>query len=221
MKFFLDTANVDEIREAASWGMVDGVTTNPTLLAREREKGSFRDILREICSIVHGPVTAEVVSLDAEGMVQEAYDLAQIADNITIKVPITREGLKTVHILSQEGIKTNMTLIFSPSQAILAAKAGANFISPFVGRLDDVSDVGMDVVRDIVTIFDNYGFETEVVVASIRNPLHVIEAALAGAHVATVPFRVFEQLVRHPLTDIGIERFLADWEKVRQAERLK
>lgn len=213
MKFFLDTANVDEIREAAGWGVIDGVTTNPTLLAKE--KGSFREILQEICSIVAGPVTAEVVSLDAEGMVKEAHELVKIGENITIKVPITKEGLKTVNALSQEGVKTNMTLVFSPSQALLAAKAGATFVSPFVGRLDDISHVGMDVVREAVTIFDNYGIEAEVVVASIRNPLHVVDAALAGAHVATVPFRVFEQLLRHPLTNIGIERFLADWERVR------
>lgn len=212
MKIFIDTANVSEIREAVSLGIIDGVTTNPTLLSKE--KGTFREILIEICSLVDGPISAEVVSEQAEGMVEEARELAKIGKNITIKVPMSTEGMKAVTILSQESIWTNMTLVFSPSQAILAAKAGARFISPFVGRVDDMSHFGMDSVRQIVTIYENYGFDTEIIVASIRHPLHVVEAALAGAHIATVPFKVIQQLVKHPLTDIGIKRFQEDWEKV-------
>ncbi|UCE18082.1 MAG: fructose-6-phosphate aldolase [Gemmatimonadota bacterium] len=212
MKIFIDTANVSEIREAVSLGIIDGVTTNPTLLSKE--KGTFREILIEICSLVDGPISAEVVSEQSEGMVEEARELAKIGKNITIKVPMSTEGMKAVTILSQESIWTNMTLVFSPSQAILAAKAGARFISPFVGRVDDMSHFGMDSVRQIVTIYENYGFDTEIIVASIRHPLHVVEAALAGAHIATVPFKVIQQLVKHPLTDIGIKRFQEDWEKV-------
>ena len=212
MKIFIDTANVNEIREAVSMGIVDGVTTNPTLMSKE--KGTFQDILTEICSLVDGPISAEVVSEEADGMVDEARDLAKIGKNITIKVPMSIEGMKAVKALSQEDIWCNMTLVFSPSQAILAAKAGARFISPFVGRIDDISHFGMDSVRQIVTIYENYGFDTEVIVASVRHPIHVVEAGLAGAHIATIPFRVIQQLVKHPLTDIGIKRFKEDWEKV-------
>ena len=212
MKFFIDTANVDEIREAYSLGVIDGVTTNPTLISREGRP--FEEIIREICSIVDGPISAEVVSLDCEGMVPEARKLAGIHKNIVIKIPLIREGLKAVKILSGEGIRTNVTLCFSPSQAILAAKAGASFVSPFVGRLDDISHSGMELVRQMKTIYDNYGFETEIIVASIRHPLHVVEAALAGADIATIPSNVIESLLKHPLTDIGVKRFLEDWEKV-------
>jgi transaldolase len=214
MKIFIDTANVGEIREAASLGVLDGVTTNPTLLSKEQ--GSFRDILKQICEIVDGPVSAEVVASDAEGMVAEARELSAIHSNIVIKVPMSKEGMKAVHRLKQEGIRCNMTLVFSPNQALLAAKAGAAFVSPFVGRLDDISHIGMEIVDQIVEIFSIYDIETQVIVASIRNPLHVIDAALTGADAATIPFKVIEQMVKHPLTTIGIERFLADWQKVRQ-----
>ncbi|HEX9920205.1 MAG: fructose-6-phosphate aldolase [bacterium] len=212
MKFFIDTANVKAIKEMADLGVLDGVTTNPTLVAKEGR--DFLEVLREICEIVDGPISAEVISLEAEGMVREARELAKIHKNIVIKIPMTREGLKATKALSREGIKTNVTLIFSSNQALLAAKAGATYVSPFVGRLDDIGQVGMDVVREIVTIYENYGYSTQVIVASIRHPLHVIEAAMAGAHVATIPPAVIEQLIKHPLTDIGIQRFLADWEKV-------
>jgi len=212
MKFFLDTANLEEIRQAASMGLIDGVTTNPSLIARE--KGDFRDLLRQICAAVPGPISAEVVALDAEGMVREGRELAKIADNITVKVPVTLEGLKAVRAFSSEGIKTNVTLIFSPLQALMAAKAGATFVSPFVGRLDDVGASGMEVVSQIVEIYENYGFTTEVLVASIRHPMHVVEAALMGADVATMPWKVLQQLIQHPLTDIGIQRFLDDWKKL-------
>lgn len=212
MKFFIDTANVAEIKEAVSLGLVDGVTTNPSLVSRENRE--FRQLLNEICSIVDGPVSAEAVSLDSEGMIKEARDLSSIHENIVVKIPMATEGLKAVRRLSQEGIKTNVTLIFSPSQALLAAKAGATYVSPFVGRLDDVSYAGMDLVGEIRTIFDNYGFPTEIIVASIRNPLHVVDAAMMGADVATIPFKVLLQLSQHPLTDIGIKKFLEDWQKV-------
>jgi len=212
MKIFIDTANINEIREANSWGILDGVTTNPTLIAKESGK-KFKDIIEEICNIVDGPISAEAISLEADGMVREATDLAKIHKNIVVKIPITKEGLKAVKILNKKGIKTNMTLIFSPSQALLAAKAGATYVSPFIGRLDDISQVGMDLVREIVTIFDNYDIQTEIIVASIRNPVHVVDAALAGADIATVPYNVLEQLINHPLTTAGIERFLKDWEK--------
>ncbi|MEJ2627690.1 MAG: fructose-6-phosphate aldolase [bacterium] len=217
MKFFIDTANVDEIKEAASLGVLDGVTTNPTLISREVERtgAKFKDILKEICEIVKGPVSGEVVALDHKGMVEEARELAKLDQHMVIKIPMTKDGLKAVKQLSSENIKTNMTLIFSPSQALLAAKAGATYASPFVGRLDDISHVGMELVSSIVTIYDNYGLETEVIVASIRNPLHVVDAALMGAHIATIPFKVIDQLAKHPLTDIGIEKFLADWKKVK------
>jgi len=214
MKFFIDTANVNEINEANKLGILDGVTTNPTLMSRET--GTYPDKLKEITSIVDGPVSAETVSLDAEGMVKEGREFAKIADNINIKVPISKEGLKAIKIFTSEGIKTNTTLIFQPTQALLAAKAGASIVSPFVGRIDDITNYGMDVIRDIVTIFDNYDIETEVLVASIRNPLHVVEAALAGADIVTVPIKVLDQLLKHPLTDIGIDSFLKDWEKVQK-----
>jgi len=209
MKFFIDTANVDQIKKANDMGVLDGVTTNPTLVAREGRE--FRELIKEICGIVSGPVSAEVISLEAEGMVKEARELSRIADNIVIKIPVCLEGLKATKKLSAEGIKVNMTLIFSPSQGLLAAKAGAAYASPFVGRLDDNSHSGMELVEQLVAIYQNYGYDTEIIVASIRNPVHVVQAALMGAHIATIPFKVIEQLVKHPLTDIGIERFLADW----------
>ncbi|MBP7865850.1 MAG: fructose-6-phosphate aldolase [Acidobacteria bacterium] len=212
MKFFIDTANLDEIRSAMSMGLIDGVTTNPSLVARE--KGAFKDIIAEICRTVPGPVSAEVVALDAEGMVREGRELAKIAPNITVKVPITAEGLKAVRTFAGEGIKTNVTLVFSPLQALLAAKAGATFVSPFVGRLDDVGHPGMEVIRQIVEIYANYDYATEVLVASVRHPMHVVDAALMGADVCTIPYKVLLQFVKHPLTDKGIETFLADWKKV-------
>ena len=211
MKFFIDTANIDEIREAKDLGMVDGVTTNPSLVSKEGRE--FKGLIKEICRTVDGPVSAEVVSVEAEGMIREARDLAGIAENIVVKVPLIPEGLKAVKVLSQEGIHANVTLCFSPVQALLAAKAGAAYVSPFVGRLDDISQVGMDLVEQILTIYENYGFETEVIVASIRNPTHVLDAALMGADIATIPFKVIQQLAKHPLTDIGLEKFLADWKK--------
>lgn len=212
MKLFLDTANPQEIREVASWGILDGVTTNPTLCSKENMP--FEKLIKEICSLVSGPVSVECVSIKAEDIVPEARKLNQLAPNIAIKIPVTIEGLKATKILSAEGIKVNMTLVFSPSQALLAAKAGAAFVSPFIGRLDDISHHGMDLVEQIVTIYENYNFETEVIVASVRHPGHVVEAALIGAQIATIPYSVMEKLVKHPLTDIGIERFLQDWKKV-------
>ena len=214
MKFFIDTANVSEIRKAAEMGLIQGVTTNPSLLSREG--GDPVEVLREITKIVDGPVNAEVIALDAEGMVREGLAAAKIADNICVKIPMTLEGLKAIRRLTSEGLQVNTTLIFSPVQALMAAKAGANYVSPFVGRLDDVSTVGMDLIRQILTIYDNYGIDTEVIVASIRHPVHVLESALAGAHIATIPFKVLEQLSRHPLTDAGIEKFLEDWKKLKQ-----
>jgi transaldolase len=211
MKFFIDTANIDEIKKANALGMVDGVTTNPSLVAKEGRE--FKGLLKEICGIVEGPVSAEVVSVEAEGMIKEARDLAELADNIVVKIPLIEEGLKATRALSEEGIKVNVTLCFSPVQALMAAKAGAAFISPFVGRLDDISQEGMELVDQIVTIYDNYGFETEIIVASVRNPTHVLEAALMGADIATIPYKVIAQLIKHPLTDIGLEKFLADWKK--------
>lgn len=212
MKFFIDTANTKEIKEAWDLGVIDGVTTNPTLLSKEKK--SPAKLFREICGIVDGPVNAEVVSLDAAGMVKEGKKLAKIHKNIVVKIPMTTEGLKAVKQLSKLKIRTNVTLIFSPNQALLAAKAGASFVSPFIGRLDDISSYGMDSVAQIMEIYDNYGYDTEVIVASIRNPLHVQDAAVIGAHIATIPFKVIEQLSKHPLTDIGLEKFLKDWEKV-------
>jgi transaldolase len=212
MKIFIDTANLEHIREVNSWGILDGVTTNPTLVAKEGK--DFGDIIREICSVVDGDVSAEAVSMDADGMVQEARELSKMHKNVVVKIPMTSEGLKAVKILSGEGIRTNVTLVFSPNQALLAAKAGATYVSPFVGRLDDINHTGMDLVRDIVAIFDVHGFETQVIAASIRHPLHVTEAALAGAHVATIPYDVLKKMLRHNLTDEGIKRFLKDWETV-------
>jgi transaldolase len=217
MKFFLDTANIDEIRNAAEYGLIDGVTTNPSLVSKEGR--SFKDILLEIARIVDGPISAEVVSTDAAGMLREAYDLAKLHKNIVIKIPMIKEGMKALKQLSKDGIKTNVTLIFSPNQALVAAKLGATYVSPFVGRLDDISHVGMDLIADLVQIFENYKFPTQILVASCRNPLHIREAALLGAHVATMPFTVLEQLLKHPLTDIGLERFLKDWEKIAQANK--
>lgn len=213
MKFFIDTADIKEIKEAAQLGVLDGVTTNPTLLSRV--DGKFEDIIRSICEIVDGPVSAEVVSLHFEGMITEARQVSRIHKNVVVKIPMTYDGIKAAKQLESEGIRTNVTLVFSASQAILAAKANASFVSPFVGRIDDISHFGMDLVHDIVTIYENYGFTTEVIVASIRHPLHVVEAALAGAHIATIPFKVINQLVKHPLTDVGIKRFSDDWEKVK------
>jgi len=213
MKFFIDTANLNEIEEAASLGILDGVTTNPTLISRE--EGNPTDILRQICQIVDGPISAEVVALDWQGMVSEGTDLAKIHNNIVVKIPMTTEGLKAVKTLSSDGIRTNVTLIFTAMQALLAARAGASFISPFVGRLDDISTAGMESVSQIVQIFRNYSIQTEIIVASVRNPLHVLDAALMGADIATIPFKVIEQLSKHPLTDRGIENFLKDWEKVK------
>ena len=212
MEIFIDTAKLDEIKQAAAMGVLDGVTTNPTLLSRQELP--FREALTEICKVVDGPVSAEVVATDAEGMIKEAQDLATIASNITIKIPSTKEGLVAIKALSEKGIMTNATLCFSPSQALLVAKAGASFVSPFVGRLDDISQAGMDLVGQIITIYVNYGLDTKVLVASIRNPMHVVDAALMGADVATVPFKVIEQLMKHPLTDVGLKKFLEDWEKV-------
>lgn len=218
MKIFVDTANLDEIREAAGWGILDGVTTNPTLLAREMERTGrgYREILEEICRIVGGPVSAEVVSTDFEGMVREGLELADIDEQIVVKIPMLPEGLKAVRRLREEGVRVNVTLVFSPSQALLAAKAGATFVSPFVGRIDDRSGDGMEVVARIVQIFENYGFPTEVLAASLRHPMHVVEAALLGADIATMPFSVLKKLFEHPLTDLGIKQFLSDWEKVKQ-----
>ena len=212
MKFFMDTANVDEIREYSDLGILDGVTTNPTLLAKEKDRGDFRDVLREICSIVDGPVNGEVVGETHEEMFEEGMKLARLHENIVVKIPMTREGLKTVHALSKEGIQTNVTLVFTANQGLLAAKAGANFISPFIGRLDDISHFGVEVIRDLVTIFGNYGIETEVLAASLRTPTHVVDCATAGAHIATMPTAVLDKMFKHPLTDKGIEQFLKDWE---------
>ncbi|MFH1458518.1 MAG: fructose-6-phosphate aldolase [Candidatus Omnitrophota bacterium] len=214
MKIFIDSANIKEIKEAADLGIIDGVTTNPTLIAKENRAAD--DLLKEICSLVAGPVSAEVIGLEAEGMIKEARQISKIAENIVIKIPLGKEGLKAVSKLSAEGIKTNATLCFSPSQALLAAKAGADFVSPFIGRLDDISQVGMDLIRDIKMIFGNYSFKTQIIVASVRNPLHVVDAALIGADIATVPFAVIEQLIKHPLTDIGVQRFLEDYKKIPQ-----
>ena len=212
MMIFIDTANVKEIKEAISWGAIDGVTTNPTLVSKENRPAE--DILKEICAIVSGPVSAEAISQDTEGMVKEAKQLHKIADNIVIKIPLVKEGLKAVKILSEEGISTNVTLCFSPSQALLAAKAGAAYVSPFIGRLDDISQEGMILVRQIRQIYANYNIHTKIIVASVRNPLHVVDAAMIGADIATVPFKVIEQLVKHPLTDIGVKRFLEDYKKI-------
>jgi transaldolase len=216
MKFFIDTANLDEIREAKELGMIDGVTTNPTLVAKEgcKNRGDFKKLIYEICEVVQGPVSAEVVSTEVDGMVKEARELAEIHEHVVVKIPMITDGLKATHQLAEAGIKINVTLVFSPLQALLAAKAGATYVSPFVGRLDDISQTGMELVAQILEIYQNYIFETEVLVASIRNPLHVLEAAQMGADVATIPFKVISQLAKHPLTDIGMKQFLDDWKKV-------
>jgi transaldolase len=213
MKFFIDTANVDEIRKTWEVGVIDGVTTNPSLISKENRNPI--DLLKEICSIVEGPVSAEAMSLKSDEMVKEAEELAKIHENIIVKIPMTEDGLRAVKRLSAAGIRTNVTLIFSPAQSLLAAKAGATYVSPFVGRLDDISHAGMEIVKDIQNIYENYLFDTEIIVASIRNPLHVVEAAKMGADIATIPYSVITQLIKHPLTDIGIDRFLKDWEKVK------
>ncbi len=213
MNFFIDTANPGEIRKAYEMGVIDGVTTNPTLISKEKKE--FIPLIKEICQIIQGlPISLEVLSLEAERMVEEARNLAEMGDNIVVKIPMTKEGLKAIKVLVSEGIKTNTTLVFSPTQALLAAKAGTTYVSPFIGRLGDISQTGMDLIGQIVTIFKNYGFGSKVIVASIRNPIHVLEAALIGADVATIPYEVIEQLIQHPLTDIGIEKFLADWNRV-------
>ena len=213
MKFFIDTANPEEIKKAYEMGVIDGVTTNPTLISKEKK--DFESLIEEICKIIKGlPISLEVLSLNSEGMIEEARSLSKMGENIVVKIPMTTEGLKAIKTLVSEGIKTNTTLVFSPTQALLAAKAGTTYVSPFIGRLDDIAQTGMELIAQIVTIFNNYGFGSQVIVSSIRHPIHVLEAALIGADVATIPYKVIEQLVKHPLTDIGIERFLADWKKV-------
>lgn len=213
MKFFIDTANPQEIKKAYEMGIIDGVTTNPTLISKENK--DFKSLIREICEIIKGlPISLEVVSPDANGMIDEARRLVKMGENIVVKIPMTEEGLKAIKVLVSEGIKTNTTLVFSATQALLAAKAGSTYISPFIGRLDDISQRGMDLIEEIITIFNNYDFESQVIVSSIRHPIHVLEAALIGADVATIPYKVLVQLIHHPLTDIGIERFLNDWKKV-------
>lgn len=211
MKIFLDTANLEEIKKGVEWGIVDGVTTNPTLISKEGAE--FKQRVKEICDLVKGPVSAEVVSLDYKGMVKEARELAQLSEYVVIKIPMTPDGIRAVKTLSAEGIKTNVTLVFSPAQAILAAKAGATYVSPFIGRMDDLSNDGMRMLGEIVEIYDNYGFETEIIAASIRHPMHVVEAALMGVDIVTMPFAVLEKLFKHPMTDLGIERFMNDWKK--------
>jgi transaldolase len=214
MKFFIDTANIEEIKEANNMGMVDGVTTNPSLIAREGR--DFEEVIKEICEIIDGPVSAEVISTETEGMINEARRLSSLHKNIVVKIPMTIEGLKAVRTLSQEGISTNVTLVFSPLQALMAAKAGASYVSPFVGRLDDISQEGMLLVEQIVEIYGNYGYDTEIIVASVRNPLHVLDAALMGADIATIPFNVLSRLASHPLTDKGLKAFLDDWNKMKK-----
>ena len=216
MKFFLDTANIEHIREAASLGLIEGVTTNPSLVSKEKKP--FKEIIQEICKIVDGPISAEVTSNDSKGMIEEAMKLSDIHKNIVIKVPITKDGLKSVKELSKEGVKTNVTLVFSATQALLAAKAGASYVSPFIGRLDDISTDGMNLIAEIQQIYRNYYFETEVIVASVRHPIHVLQAALIGADIATVPYDVLMKMISHPLTHIGIDKFMADWKKVENKE---
>ncbi len=213
MKLFIDTANLDEIREVNSWGVLDGVTTNPSLIAKEGR--DFKTVVAEIAELVDGPISAEVVSEDYEGMLKEARELSKIHKNIIIKVPMTKDGLKAVNILAKEEIKTNVTLIFSANQALLAARAGASYVSPFIGRLDDIGNEGIDIVKDVAEIFYIYGMETEIISASIRHPIHVLESAKAGADIATIPYKIFNQMLNHPLTDSGIEQFLKDWESVK------
>ncbi len=217
MKLFIDTANIDEIREAASLGILDGVTTNPSLVSKEGK--DFHQVLREIADIVNGPISAEVTALDTDGMLKEGRVLAAIHPNIVVKIPLTKEGLKACKAMRSEGIKTNVTLCFSPAQAMLAAKVDATFVSPFVGRLDDISHEGMDLIRQIRAIFDNYDYPTQILTASVRHPVHVVEAALAGSDVATVPYKVLMQLYDHPLTDAGVKKFLSDWDKLRQQKK--
>lgn len=214
MKFFLDTANLAEIKEVAGWGILDGVTTNPSLVSKESIP--FEELIRQICAVCSGPVSVECVSTRPEELVEEARRLAALAPNVAVKIPIGLEGLKATRVLAQEGIQVNTTLVFSPSQALLAAKAGSRFVSPFIGRLDDISEEGMELIEQILMIFGNYDLETEVIVASIRHPRHVVDAALLGAHIATIPYSVIAKLVSHPLTDIGVERFLKDWGKVKK-----
>ncbi len=214
MKFFVDTANVEEIKKGIEMGLVDGVTTNPTLLSREKQ--GPEQTIKDILSLVEGPVSLEVISKDSKGMCEEARRLAQLGPNVVVKIPMTEEGIKAVRALSREGIKTNVTLIFQPVQSLIAAKAGADYVSPFIGRLDDISTRGMDIIEDTLTIFSNYGMETEIIVASIRSPLHVLQAATVGADVATIPFNVLRQLMNHPLTDIGLEKFLKDWDTIKK-----
>lgn len=214
MKLFIDTANVDEIKEINQWGVICGVTTNPSLIAKEGRV--FEEVVKEITEIVDGPISAEVISLEKEGMLKEARELAKIHPNIIIKIPMTREGLKAVSVLHKEGIKTNVTLVFSANQALLAAKAGATYVSPFVGRLDDIGNLGMDLIEDIVQIFDLHGIDTEIISASIRHPIHVLESAKAGAHIATIPYKIFLQMLDHPLTNIGIDKFLKDWSSLKE-----
>jgi transaldolase len=219
MKFFIDTADLNEIREAHKLGLVDGVTTNPSLCAKAGIKSDkqFAKLIQEICELVQGPVSAEVTATDAEGMVKQARSLAKIHEWVAVKIPMTPDGLKATRILAEENIRVNVTLIFQPLQALLAAKAGAAYVSPFIGRLDDINHRGMEIVEQIIAIFENYGFDTEIIVASVRHPLHVLEGALAGADIATVPYGVMLQLMKHPLTDIGLQKFLEDWERARKS----
>ncbi len=213
MKLFIDTANIDEIKEINEWGVICGVTTNPSLIAKEGR--DFKEVVKEITDIVDGPISAEVISLEKDGMLKEARELAKIHPNIIIKIPMNKEGLKAVSVLSSEGIKTNVTLIFSANQALLAAKAGATYVSPFVGRLDDISNEGIYIIEDIVQVFNIHNIDTEIIAASIRHPIHVLDAAKAGAHISTIPYKVFEQMLNHPLTDIGIDKFLKDWDSLQ------
>jgi transaldolase len=219
VKIFIDTANVKEIKDAMSLGLIDGVTTNPTLMAKEGRNPEL--VLKEICALVSGPVSAEVISLESMGMVNEARELVKLAKNIVVKIPLTKEGLKAVKILAAEGIKTNVTLCFSAAQALLVAKAGATYVSPFIGRLDDLAQEGMNLINDIKKIYLNYNFKTQIIVASVRNPMHVVNAALTGADIATIPYTVIEQLIKHPLTDIGINKFLEDYKKIPQGNNVK
>ena len=213
MKFFLDSANLDEIKEIAATGILDGITTNPSLVSNEGEQKGFQELVKEICEIVQGPVSAEVINIEFKKMVKEAEELAKIHKHIVVKMPLTEDGIKATKYVSDNGINVNVTLVFSASQAILAAKAGAKYVSPFIGRLDDISNSGMQLVQEIVQIYDNYDFSTEILVASIRHPMHIAESALLGADIATMPYKIFKQLYKHPLSDIGLERFLADWGK--------
>lgn len=212
MKIFLDTANIDEIRKACSWGIIDGITTNPSLISKENK--DFRETVLEICDICKGPISAEVLSLDVDEIIKEARQISKWSDNIVIKVPLIQDGIKAISVLSKEGIKTNATLVFSTNQAILACKAGATYLSPFVGRVDDIGWNGMELIKEIMTVINNYGYKSQVISASIRHPMHVTESAKAGAHVATIPYKVLEQMFKHPLTDIGVQKFIEDWKKV-------